>query len=112
MPIFAPSRLEVDLVSINDPKPTERQDSTVALGSAKCCGPVEAAVGVLHQPSVGVGAVRGVEAVQRGQRAIWRDFEDGAIPFGPSIQGCPVEVPIVGLNQRRPRLITSPIFWG
>ncbi len=45
-----------------------------------------------------------VEAVKRGQRATWGDFEDRTIAIGPALLRCPVEVPIGGLDQRRPRV--------
>src|ERR1035441_4316165 len=46
--------------------------------------PVEVAVGGLDQPGVRVGAVRVVEAVQRGQRAACGDFEDRGVSVGPA----------------------------
>ena len=42
-----------------------------------------------------------IEAVQRGQRAAWGDFEDRAVAVRPTSLRCPVEVPIGGLDQPR-----------
>ena len=49
-------------------------------------------------------AVSVVEAVQRGQRAAWGDFEDRAtasvsVAAGSACVGCPVEVPVGALHQ-------------
>ena len=60
----------------------------------------------LDQARVGVFAVRatghyGAKAVQCGQRAAGRDFEDGTKFVGSALVRCPVEVPIGGLDQAR-----------
>jgi hypothetical protein len=57
----------------------------------------------LDQPSVGTGAVRQVEAVQRHQRAGCRDFEDrstaAATGPSPARSRCSVQVPVGALDQ-------------
>ena len=67
--------------------------------------PVEVPISGLDQPRVGVLAIRasalGAEAVKRRQGATPCDSEDRAIAVGPSILGCPIEVPISGLDQPR-----------
>ena len=61
--------------------------------------------GGLDQPRRRGGAVRAIafraKAVQRRQLAAWGHFEDCAIVVGPAFVGCPVEVPIGGLDQPR-----------
>ena len=76
----------------------------IAVRSARVSCPVEVPVGSLNQPyPQRVFAVSVVEAVQRGQRARWGDFEDRATAIStggrPAISGCPLEVPVGALDQ-------------
>ena len=68
--------------------------------------PVEVSVVGLDQFCAGIGAVRVVEDVQRGQRACRGDFEDRATGASrtvtvasPARVGHPVEIPISGLDE-------------
>ncbi len=88
----------------------EYRSSAIAKGievgptSGRC--PVEFAVGSLDQRSVGVLALRamnaalGAEAVYRRERAARGNNEDRSTAVGPAIHGCPVKVAIGGLDQR------------
>ena len=64
---------------------------------------VEVPVGGLDQPSLGVGPLRAVEAVQRGQHTFWGHFEYRAavVRPAPAPIRCSVEVPVGALNQPR-----------
>src|ERR1700691_4584714 len=72
--------------------------------SAKACGPVEVPIGGQDEPCVGLFAVPastlGTEIVDRFEGARWRDFKDRAAAVGLAKRGCPVDVPIGGLDQR------------
>src|ERR1700691_5080589 len=77
---------------------------TVVIGSPSGVSrPVEIAVGGAGQAGLGIGALCCGEAVQRGPRAPWGDFEDRptatvAGGVGPSLS-CPVEVAVGTLHQ-------------
>src|ERR1022692_3634042 len=76
----------------------------MAVGPAIRLCPVEVPIGGLDEPNYGVFAVPavwlGAEAVKCGQRATRGDFEDRPALVCPT-GGCPVEVPIGGLDQPR-----------
>lgn len=57
----------------------------------------------MHQPAKGSGAVTDgrKEAVQRGQLAFGGNREDRATAVGPALGGCPPEIPVAGLDERR-----------
>src|ERR1019366_4791589 len=73
----------------------------VAVVPARLGCPVEVPVGGLNQSTRALAVNPPIEAVQRGQRAAWCDFENSAIAIavGPAAGGCPVEVPVSSLNQ-------------
>ena len=82
---------------------------TVEVSPAKRCCPVEVPIAGLHQPGVRVGAVRAVEAVQCGQRALGGHFEHRATALVTGVVsstklGCPVEVSIGALDERCNRI--------
>jgi len=83
-------------------RPTASAAGTVS-ATARCS--VEVPIGGLDQPCDGIGAVRVVKAVQRGQRACRCDFEDratgaiGTVLVSPASVRRPVEVPVGGLDQ-------------
>src|ERR1019366_4862614 len=62
--------------------------AAVVAGSAVVGCPIEVSVAGLHQPGARPIAVAAVEAVQRGQRAPWGDFEDRATATGTVAAGC------------------------
>jgi hypothetical protein len=59
----------------------------------------------LQQPGIDIDSVRGVETVQRRQRASGGDFEGRAIAVSPAKVSCPVEVPVTALHQSGLRVL-------
>src|SRR5208337_3343877 len=70
------------------------EDRARAVGPAKLRRSIEISSN-LHEASDGISAIRRAsrKAVQRGQLACWRDFEDRARAVGPAPVGCTVEIP-------------------
>src|SRR3954454_6775807 len=70
--------------------------------------PIEVSVAALHQPRLGVFAVSAIglraKAVKRSQCACRGDLEDRAITVRAAPEGCPVEVPVGGLNHAGVRI--------
>ena len=76
------------------------EDRAGAVGPASGGRPVEVPVAGLDQRGVRVTAVSCPGKLCSSQRAAGGDFEDGAIvAIGPAAAGCPVEVPVGGLDQ-------------
>ena len=82
------------------------EDRPKALGRAPAeRRPVEIPINSQDQPREGVLAIRAAtlrtKAVQRGECAIWSNFEDLPLALRPADVRCTVKVPIGGLDQPR-----------
>jgi len=94
----------------------QTEDRAVIAAPALVGAPVKAAVGGLDQRGVRELAVSaatcGTKAVQRSQRAVGSDFEDGAAQVGAAAVGCTVEIAADGLHQPRGRIgaVSAPTY--
>jgi len=87
------------------------EDRAIAIGPSVPRCPIEKPVAGLQEPPKGSGAVRAIEAVQRGQRACGSYLEYRAAVVGSGQVGCPVEVAVAALDQPGVRVGTIHAAW-